>query len=122
MKKDNELNFSDNINYILLNLKNDIDEADNLEDKMYQEISKSEIIEYLNYVYENVDCWKDNYESKNYEMIINKYKEIESIVSQLELCLADYENKFHMNGISYSIFQVGKILFNIKKESDKNGR
>jgi hypothetical protein len=122
MKKDNELNFSDNINYILLNLKNDIDEADNLEDKMYQEISKSEIIEYLNYVYENVDCWKDNYESKNYEMIINKYKEIESIVTQLELCLADYENKFHMNGISYSIFQVGKILFNIKKESDKNGR
>lgn len=108
------LSFSSNLNYVLLNLKKDIDEANNLEDKIYLEISKSEIIKYLNYVYTNIKCWKDSYESKNYEIIINKYNEIASIISQLELCLADYENKFHMDGISYSIFQIGKILSDIK--------
>lgn len=108
------LSFSSNLNYALLNLKKDIDEANNLEDKIYLEISKSEIIKYLNYVYTNIKCWKDSYESKNYEIIINKYNEIASIISQLELCLADYENKFHMDGISYSIFQIGRILSDIK--------
>ena len=116
------LSFSSNLNYTLLNLEKAIDEANNLEDRIYIEISKSEIIKYLNYVYTNIKCWKDSYESKNYEMITNQYNEIESIISQLELCLADYESKFHMDGISYSIFQIGKILSYIKKESDKNVR
>ena len=44
------------------------------------------------------------------------------IISELEFCLADLENIFHMNGISYSLFQIGKILFNIEKESYKDGR
>lgn len=47
---------------------------------------------------------------------------IEPIISELKLCLADLENIFHMNGISYSLFQIGKILSNIKKEYDENGR
>lgn len=117
-----DLSFSSNLNYVLLNLEKAIDEANSLEDKIYIEMSKGEIIQYLNYVYTNIKCWKDSYETKNYEVIINKYKEMESIISQLELCLADYDNKFHMDGISYSIFQIGKILSDIKKESDKNGR
>ena len=116
------LDFSSNLNYALLNLKKAIDEINNLEDKIYLELSKDQIIDYLNYVYAHIKCWQDSYELKNYEMIINKYSEIESIISQLELCLADYDNKFHIEGISYSIFQIGKILSNIKKERDKNGR
>lgn len=102
--------FQSNLDYVLTNLEKDISEANSLEDKLYLEISKSEIIKLLNYVYKNVKCWQDDYNEKKYNMIINKYAEIESIISQLELCLADYDEKFHMDGISYSIFQIGKIL------------
>lgn len=102
--------FQSNLDYVLTNLEKDISEANILEDKLYLEISKSEIIKLLNYVYKNVKCWQDDYNEKKYDIIINKYAEIESIISQLELCLADYDEKFHMDGISYSIFQIGKIL------------
>ena len=43
------LNFSSNLNYALLNLEKAINEAINLEDKIYLELSKDQIIEYLNY-------------------------------------------------------------------------
>ena len=66
--------------------------------------------------------WNYYYETKKYDLIISEYKVVESIISELELCLVDLENIFHMNGISYSLFQIGKILVNIKKESAKNGR
>ena len=114
------LDFSGNLNYALSNLKKVIDEANDLEDKIYLEISKSQIIKYLNYAYTNIKDWQTYYESKEYDAIINNYKEIESIISQLELCLADYDDKFHIDGISYSIFQIGKVLSIVKKESDIN--
>ena len=41
------LNFSSNLNYALLNLEKAINEAINLEDKIYLELSKDQIIEYL---------------------------------------------------------------------------
>ena len=116
------LDFSNNLNYTLQNLKKAIDEASNLEDKIYLELTKNEIIEYLNCVYTNIKCWKNDYELKKYENIANNYKNVNSIISQLELCLADYDKIFHMDGISYSIFQIGKILPNIIKGADKNGR
>ena len=103
-------------------MKKVIDEANDLEDKIYLEISKSQIIKYLNYAYTNIKDWQTYYESKEYDAIINNYKEIESIISQLELCLADYDDKFHIDGISYSIFQIGKVLSIVKKESDINGK
>ena len=43
-------------------------------------------------------------------------------ISQLELCLVEFDNKFHIEGISYSIFQIGKIISNLEKESEENGR
>ena len=116
------LNILDNLNYSLLNLKNAINEANNLEDKVYFELSKGQIIEYLNYVYTSIKGWENDYKVNNYEVIIKQYKNVESIISELELCLADYDSKFHMDGISYSVFQIGKILSNMKKESNKNGR
>jgi|GEM_PF-2104407 hypothetical protein len=122
-KKDTKnLDFSGNLNYALSNLKKVIDEANDLEDKIYLEISKSQIIKYLNYAYTNIKDWQTYYESKEYDAIINNYKEIESIISQLELCLADYDDKFHIDGISYSIFQIGKVLSIVKKGSDINGK
>lgn len=115
------LELSKNLNYALLNLKQDIEEANNLEDKIYFELTKQQIIEYINYAYTNIKNWKNDYETNNYKLIANEYKEIESIISQLELCLVEFENEFHMEGISYSIFQIGKIISNLKKESNKNG-
>lgn len=113
--------FQSNLEYILTNLEKDILQASNLEDKLYLEMSKDEIIDSLNYVYKIIKCWENSYNNKQYKNIINKYSEIESIVSKLELCLADYEEHFHMDGISYSVFLIGKILSNIMKESNKNG-
>lgn len=120
MKKNEGLNkkLLNNLNYILINLEKAINEANFLEDKLYLEISKNQIINYLNNVYLDIKHWKENYEVKNYEAIIKKYNEIESIISQLELCLADYENKFNMNGISYSIYQIGVILTDIRIDGD----
>ncbi len=118
----NSLEFSDNLNYVLLNLKQAIEEANTLEEKIYLELNKQQIIDYLNYVYVNIKDWKKSYETKNYKIITDKYKKIESIISQLELCLVEFDNKFHIEGISYAIFQIGKIISNLKKESDKNGR
>lgn len=114
--------FLSNLKYILDNLEKDKKEVNNLEDKKYLELSKTEVITYINCVYEEIKLWEDYYKTKKYENIIIKYKKVESIISGLELCLADYEDIFNMNGISYSIFQIGEILSNIKKRSDINGR
>lgn len=120
MKKNEELNKNllNNLNYVLINLEKAINQTKFLEDKIYLEISKDQIINYLNNVYLNIKQWEEYFLANNYETIINKYNEIESIISQLEFCLADYENKFNMNGISYSIYQIGKILTYIRKEND----
>ena len=112
-KKFSQIDFLNNLEYILINLENDKEKANSLENKMYFELSKDELINYINDVYLKI---------KKYELIISEYKMIEPIISELELCLADLENIFHLNGISYSLFQIGKILSNIKKEYDENGR
>lgn len=121
-KEVSQTNFLNNLEYILIHLEKDIDEANNLEDKMYFELSKNELINHINDVYLKMKKWNYYYKTKKYDLIISEYKVLESIISELEFCLADLENIFHMNGISYSLFQIGKILVNIKKESDKNGR
>ena len=121
-KKFSQIDFLNNLEYILINLENDKEKANSLENKIYFELSKDEIINYINDVYLKIKKWNYYYEIKKYELIISEYKMIEPIISELALCLADLENIFHMNGISYSLFQIGKILSNIKKEYDENGR
>ena len=111
-KKFLQTDFFNNLEYILFHLEN----------KMYFELSNDELINYINDVYLKIKKWNYYYEIKKDELIISEYKMIEPIISELELCLADLENIFHMNGISYSLFQIGKILSNIKKEYDENGR
>lgn len=117
-----DLDFSNNLNYALSNLKQAIEEANVLKDKTYLELSKQQIIDYLNYVYVNIKKWENDYESKKYKAIADKYKEIESIISQLELCLVEFDSLFHIEGISYSIFQIGKTISDLMKESDKSCR
>lgn len=117
-----DLDFSNNLNYALSNLKQAIEEANVLKDKTYLELSKQQIIDYLNYVYVNIKKWENDYESKKYKAIADKYIEIESIISQLELCLVEFDSLFHIEGISYSIFQIGKTISDLMKESDKSCR
>lgn len=121
-KKFLQTDFFNNLEYILFHLENDKEKANSLENKMYFELSNDELINYINDVYLKIKKWNYYYEIKKDELIISEYKMIEPIISELELCLADLENIFHMNGISYSLFQIGKILSNIKKEYDENGR
>lgn len=102
--------FLSNLEYVLIHLEKDIDEANSLEDKMYFELSKNELINHINDVYLKIKKWNYYYEIKKYELIISEYKVVEPIISELELCLTDLENIFHMNGISYSLFQIGEIL------------
>lgn len=117
-----DLDFSNNLNYALSNLKQAIEKANVLKDKTYLELSKQQIIDYLNYVYVNIKKWENDYESKKYKAIADKYKEIESIISQLELCLVEFDSLFHIEGISYSIFQIGKTISDLMKDSNKSGR
>ncbi len=117
-----DLDFSNNLNYALSNLKQAIEEANVLKDKTYLELSKQQIIDYLNYVYVNIKKWENDYESKKYKAIADKYKEIESIISQLELCLVEFDSLFHIEGISYSIFKIGKTISDLMKDSNKSGR
>lgn len=60
-----DLDFSNNLNYALSNLKQAIEKANVLKDKTYLELSKQQIIDYLNYVYVNIKKWKNDYEAKN---------------------------------------------------------
>ena len=117
-----DLDFSNNLNYALSNLKQAIEEANVLKDKTYLELSNQQIIDYLNYVYVNIKKWENDYESKKYKAIAYKYKEIESIISQLELCLVEFDSLFHIEGISYSIFKIGKTISDLMKDSNKSGR
>ena len=117
-----DLDFSNNLNYALSNLKQVKEEANVLKDKTYLELSKQQIIDYLNYVHVNIKKWENDYEAKKCKAIADKYKEIESIISQLELCLVEFDNLLHIEGISYSIFQIGKIISDLMKESDKSGK
>lgn len=117
-----DLDFSNNLNYALSNLKQAIEEANVLKDKTYLELSKQQIIDYLSYVYVNIKKWENDYESKKYKAIADKYKEIESIISQLELCLVEFDSLFHIEGISYSIFKIGKTISDLMKDSNKSGR
>ena len=122
MNKINDYSFLDNLNYILINLKNDITNAGDLEDKIYFELPKKQIIIYINYVYNILTHWEDYYKSNSYEIMIDEFSKLDSIISELELCLADYKNIFHMDGISYSMFNIGKILTDLNKGSDLNGK
>ena len=48
------LEFYNNLNYALSNLKQAINKVNALEDKTYLELTKQQIIDYLSYVYENI--------------------------------------------------------------------
>ena len=60
-KEVSQTNFLNNLEYILIHLEKDIDEANNLEDKMYFELSKNELINHINDVYLKIKKWNYYY-------------------------------------------------------------
>lgn len=47
-KKFSQIDFLNNLEYILINLENDKEKANSLENKIYFELSKDELINYIN--------------------------------------------------------------------------
>ena len=83
-KEVSQTNFLNNLEYILIHLEKDIDEANNLEDKMYFELSKNELINHINDVYLKIKKWNYYYETKKYDLIISEYDVVEPIISYKE--------------------------------------
>lgn len=109
----------ENLDYMINQIEHDIEyEINSLEEDFYFEMTKDEIINSFHKILLNLKKWKNYFDEKNIANIKLEYKELEQNISQLELCLADYENKFKLNGISYSLFKIGEILIEFKEESD----
>ena len=53
-----------------------------------------------------------NLKKEQIDLIVKDYKKIESIISELELCLADLDDEFQLEGISFALFNIGKMLSN----------
>ena len=104
------MEIKEHLEYALVNLEKCINESKFLEDKEYLELTKKEVIDYLNNVYKIIKEWEILYNNRNYDAIKVRYKEVESLISELELCLADYKDIFNIDGISYAVFEIGKKL------------
>ena len=57
-----------------------------------------------------------NLKKEQIDLIVKDYKKIESIISELELCLADLDDEFQLEGISFALFNIGKILVNKEEQ------
>lgn len=53
-----------------------------------------------------------NLKKEQIDLIVKDYKKIESIISELELCLADLDDEFNLEEISFALFNIGKMLSN----------
>jgi len=108
--------FSKKVDYMINQVVIDLNsEIINLKEEFYFELSKDEVIDYFNKVLMILNKWKNYFNSNDVQKIIDEYKELEGLISELELCLADYEEHFKLNGISYSLFEIGKILNDFNK-------
>ena len=101
-------------------LEKDCKLANELEDIVYLELTKSEIIEYFDKVTSGINKWKEYLNNNKINLIVNEYKDFESIISELELCLIDYDELFNIRDISCSYYELGEKLVLYQKEVNKN--
>lgn len=117
--------FNENIKYIIDQIKNNLNNINVLENKVYVEMSKEQIIESFSKALSSLEKWQKEFKNNNLSNIQKEYKEIESIMSELEWSLFDYEKIFHCEGMSYTLYQIGNLLVEILnnqniKEKDLN--
>ena len=97
-----------------------------LENKVYFEMSKDQIIDCFRKILSMLENWKKYFNKYDIYHIQEEYKDLESDISELEMCLVDKDDIFHCEGISYALYQIGNILREILlnnktiNNSDKN--
>lgn len=104
------------INHIIDELKIAQEWSKNIKDDIYLELSKDEIINYFEKLYCNISKWNLYYRNKEIDKIISNYKQYESIISELELCLLDYDDIISITDISLSYYELGKKLTELSGE------
>lgn len=105
--------FDENIKYIIDQIKNNLNNINVLENKVYVEMSKEQIIENFTKVLSLLEKWQKDFKNNDLSNIQKEYKEIESTISELEWSLFDYEKIFHCEGMSYTLYQIGNLLVEI---------
>ena len=88
----------------------------NLEKEYYFEMSKEQIFSSFKNILLSLKKWKKYFYNNDIKKIKEEYKQIESNIAILELCLADYDDIFHCEGISYSFYEIGNILNNVNNK------
>lgn len=119
MKELNKFRINEDIDYILENIKKNLKIINAINNELYFELTKEEIMNCLNKVYDRLTSWKKYLLEENIDKISKEYKDVEGIISELELCLIDYDNLLNMEAISYTFYQLGNELIGLldKKES-----
>lgn len=112
--------FDENIKYMTDQIEKNLKNIDILKQDFYFEMSKKQIIDNFKSVLSSLESWQQYFNDSEIYRIQKNYKELESNVSELELCLADYDDIFHCEGISYALYQIGHLLSEIlsKRRSD----
>ena len=105
--------FNDNINYIINHLKENLSNKDKLSEQSYLEISKKQIIDSFNKALKLAENWPKYFTQNDIASIQKEYKKLEGILSELEWNLAEYDDIFHCDGTSYSLYKIGKVLVEI---------
>ena len=109
------------IKHIFLEVKNACKLARKLNDDVYFELTKDEVINYLEVIKSGISKWEEYLINNNINLIIKDYKKFESMISELEICLLDYDEEFNIRDISCSYFKLGEKLVLYKME-DNNGK
>lgn len=112
--------FDENIKYMTDQIEKNLKNIDVLKQDFYFEISKKQIVDSFNSMLSSLKSWQQYFNDNKINRIQKNYKELESNISELELCLADYDDIFHCEGISYALYQIGHLLSEIlsKRRSD----
>ena len=104
---------NENIDYIIKQIEINLNNINVLKKELYFEMSKKQIVDCFKKISITVKKWKQYIDNNDTYSIQKEYKEIESDVSELELCLVEYDNIFHCEGISYSLHKIGNSLIEI---------
>jgi len=108
--------FNKNIKYIINQIEKNLDNIYVLENNIYFEMTKFQIISSFKNILSSLNKWQKKFKDNDIYFVQKEYKQLESDISQLEMCLADYDDIFHCEGMSYALYQIGKILIEIMKE------
>lgn len=110
MKELNLIKINKDIDYVLKNVKEDLKVINEINNEFFFELTKEEIMNYLNKVCSTLTLWKRYLLEENIDGILKEYKDIDGVIAELELCLVDYDKVLNIEAVSYTFFQIGNEL------------